>query len=65
MAIPDYQTLMLPTLRFYADGQEHSFRDAVEGLAVEFGLTALERKEMLPLGNRKSLIIVLDGREPI
>jgi len=56
---------MLPTLRFYADGQEHSFRDAVEGLAVEFGLTALERKEMLPLGNRKSLIIVLDGREPI
>lgn len=29
MAIPDYQTLMLPVLKLAADGAEHKFRDAV------------------------------------
>ena len=28
MAIPDYQTCMLPLLRHLADGQEHPLRDA-------------------------------------
>lgn len=32
MAIPDYQTLMLPLLRLAADGVDHRFRDAVEQL---------------------------------
>jgi len=27
MAIPDYQSLMLPLLSLAADGQEHSIRD--------------------------------------
>jgi len=53
MAIPDYQTCMLPLLRFYADGQEHSFREAVETLAEEFRLTDTERREMLPSGQQK------------
>jgi restriction system protein len=26
MAIPDYQSVMLPLLRYSADGQEHSVR---------------------------------------
>jgi len=26
MAIPDYQTIMLPLLKFASDGQEHSLR---------------------------------------
>lgn len=50
MAIPDYQTLMLPLLRLAADGIDHKFRDAVEQLAAEFGLTADERSELLPSG---------------
>lgn len=50
MAIPDYQTLMLPLLRLAADGADHKFRDAVEQLAAEFGLTADERSELLPSG---------------
>lgn len=50
MAIPDYQTLMLPLLRLTADGAERRFRDAVEVLAVEFKLSAEERSEMLPSG---------------
>ena len=50
MAIPDYQTVMLPLLRLAADGSEHKFRDAVEKLAQEFRLTSEERSELLPNG---------------
>jgi len=52
MPIPDYQTLMLPVLRFASDGREHRFRDAVEQLATEFGLSDAERAELLPSGNQ-------------
>ncbi len=39
MAIPDYQSIMLPLRRFAADGNEHSLREAIEGLSDKFGLT--------------------------
>lgn len=52
MAIPDYQTLMLPVLRLAGNGGEHRFRDAVETLADEFQLTEEERKELLPSGTQ-------------
>jgi len=52
MAIPDYQTTMLPLLRFAGDDQEHRFRDAVQTLADEFDLTEEERKELLPSGQQ-------------
>lgn len=52
MAIPDYQTIMLPLLKLANDGQEHFLRDAVELLAEEFGLTEDERKELLPSGQQ-------------
>jgi restriction system protein len=44
---------MLPILKFYADGQEHSFREAVEAVAKDFNLTDQERKEMLPSGQQE------------
>jgi restriction system protein len=50
MAIPDYQTVMLPLLRFAADGQEHSLREAIEKLADHFGLSDEECKALLPSG---------------
>ena len=50
MAIPDYQSIMLPLLRLAEDRQEHSAREAVEKLADLFGLSADERKELLPSG---------------
>lgn len=50
MPIPDYESAMLPLLRFAADGTEHRFRDAVEQLAVQFKLSDAERAEMLPSG---------------
>ncbi|MCZ6800358.1 MAG: restriction endonuclease [Nitrospirae bacterium] len=52
MAIPDYQTLMLPVLKLASDGQEHKFRQAVEELADEFDLTAEERNELLSSGSQ-------------
>lgn len=39
MPIPDYQTCMLPLLRFAADGGEHRLKEAVAVLAKEFQLT--------------------------
>jgi restriction system protein len=53
MAIPDYQTVMLPLLRFAVDQQEHSLREAIDKLAEEFGLTDEERKELLPSGQQE------------
>lgn len=50
--IPDYQSLMLPLLKLVSDKQEHSYRDLVEMLALEFQLTDSERRELLPSGNQ-------------
>lgn len=52
MPIPDYQTLMLPLLRFAADGNDHTTREAVEVLATEFQLTPTERNALLPSGQQ-------------
>lgn len=52
MPIPDYQTLMLPLLRFSADGNDHTTREAVEVLATEFQLTSAERNELLASGQQ-------------
>ncbi|MBN1274238.1 MAG: restriction endonuclease [Candidatus Aminicenantes bacterium] len=52
MAIPDYQSIMLPLLKFAGDQKEHSMREAVEALAAEFKLSDEERKELLPSGQQ-------------
>lgn len=52
MAIPNYQTLMLPVLKLAADNTEHKFSQAVEALADEFNLSAEERAEVLPSGSQ-------------
>lgn len=52
MAIPDYQTCMLPLLRHLADGVEHTLREAEESLAQHFNLTPGERAELLPSGQQ-------------
>ena len=54
MAIPDYQSIMLPLLKFVADGNEHSLREAIEGLAEQLGLTDDERKQLLPSGQQRT-----------
>ncbi|TRW93197.1 restriction endonuclease [Candidatus Methylobacter oryzae] len=52
MAIPDYQTLMLPVLKLASDRKEHKFSQAVEELANKFLLTTEERNELLPSGGQ-------------
>jgi restriction system protein len=52
MAIPDYQSLMLPLLRSLGDKKEHSFRETLDALAKEFNLSEGELRELLPSGKQ-------------
>ena len=49
MAIPNYQSILLPLLKLINDKQEHSLRETIEILADEFHLTDEERKRMLSI----------------
>lgn len=52
MAIPNFQTLMLPALRFAATREEHTLREATDYLANQFNLTPEERVTPLPSGRQ-------------
>ena len=52
MAIPDFQSIMLPLLKFCADGAEHTNREGIDALAQEFSLTEEEQKQLLPSGQQ-------------
>lgn len=52
--IPDYQSLMLPLLKFISDGQTHSTQDAVIILSKEFNLTDEDLNEWLPSKKQKT-----------
>lgn len=54
MAIPDYQTLMLPVLTIAAEG-ETRVPLAANKIADRLGLTEDEREEMLPSGKQRLL----------
>lgn len=54
MAIPDYQTLMLPVLKRAAQG-ETRVPEVEEKIAAEFNLTSEEQNQMLPSGRQKIL----------
>lgn len=52
MPIPDYQTVMLPLLRFLHDGKEHNIGEVVDSLAEEFNLSVEERQQLLASGQQ-------------
>lgn len=52
MTIPDYQTIMLPLLKFLADKKEHSITECVSHVSKTFGLSAEETSRLLPSGNQ-------------
>jgi restriction system protein len=57
MAVPDYQSVMLPLLRFTAQKEaETSTSEAVEALVKELGLTEDDLKEMLPSGIQSTFV---------
>src|SRR6266700_4161066 len=53
MAVPDYQSLMLPLLKLAADGNEHKLSEATETLAQQLNLNDQDRKELLPSGRQR------------
>jgi restriction system protein len=48
--IPDYQSIMLPLLRYVSDNKEHKMRNVTDALAKQLGVTEEEKKELLPSG---------------
>ena len=46
MAIPDFQSIMLPLLRLTADGAEHTLVGTVDALATQFRLTPDELAQL-------------------
>jgi restriction system protein len=57
MAVPDYQSLMLPLLRFAGEKKdETSTGEAVEALAIRLNLTDEDLKEMLPSGIQSAFV---------
>ena len=50
MAIPDYQSIMLPLLELAGDNEIHQVHDAVALLAQRLNLTDKERQERIPSG---------------
>lgn len=52
MPVPDFQTIMLPLLHCFSDGQEHSIQDLMSILAEKFSLSADELNTLLPSGKQ-------------
>jgi restriction system protein len=52
MAVPDFQSLMLPILKFARDGKDHTVRDAINTLAHEFELSDEDLRLRLPSGTQ-------------
>ena len=50
--IPDYQSIMLPLLKKISDGKVYKFRNLIDLLSEDYGLTEEEQKELLPSGQQ-------------
>lgn len=56
MAIPDFQSCMLPLLHAIQDGNKWAMRDVTNVVADHFRLTDEERDEMIPSGNARTIV---------
>jgi restriction system protein len=52
MTIPDYQSIMLPLLKFLGDKKEHSLSETIEHIGKISGITEEEKRELLPSGQQ-------------
>lgn len=52
MPIPDFQSIMLPFLKYVADGKEHKHGDLIQTLGDFFKLSKDEMRELLPSGRQ-------------
>ena len=53
MTVPDFQTIMLPLLKFLGDGKERSLHQIVEGLVKELKLSTQDLDELIPSGQTR------------
>ena len=53
MAVPDYETTMLPILRLLSDGHTRTTSEIVSHIAQHFELTPDDLKELIPSGRAK------------
>lgn len=53
MAVPDYQSLMLPVLYAVVDGKEHTSTEINEKVARDISLSDADRSALLPSGKTK------------
>src|SRR5579884_873486 len=53
MAVPDYQSLMLPLLKLAAYAHFHPLSETIETLAQQLHLSDQDRKELLPSGRQR------------
>ena len=56
MPVPDYQTVMLPLLRFVGKVGTTTIRAATDAISDEFKLTPEERTMLLPSGNQEIIV---------
>jgi restriction system protein len=52
MAVPDFQSVMLPYLQLAGDGKEHSISEMMDFLAHKFELTTEDLEERIPSGRQ-------------
>lgn len=52
MVVPDFQSIMLPLLKYLNDEKEHTLREVIERISNEFNLTDEEKVIMLPSGRQ-------------
>jgi restriction system protein len=55
VAVPDYQSLMLPLLRYASDGEVHTGAESVDHIAWLYKLSPEDRAELLPSGRTRVL----------
>ena len=65
MAIPDYQSIMLPMLELGGEGETLQLRNAVDILAQRFSLTDEEEGSSFRVASNSSFTIVSHGHEHI
>jgi restriction system protein len=50
--IPDFQTIMLPLLKFLASGQQYPLAEVIQGLAIHFKLSEDDLRVKVPSGQQ-------------
>ncbi len=55
MAVPDYQSFLLPILKLAADEKEHSSGQALETIPTQFNLSEEDKNQLLPSGRQRTI----------